>query len=250
MTNKTEIIYGVHAVRHALEYSADTVIELWLQQSKKGSKQLQAIVDLAQHHTIQIQYVPKDSLEKQAGDTVHQGIVIKKKVHTGNKPKDLDSLLTKLTDKPALILVLDGIQDPHNLGACLRTANAAGVDAVVIPKDRAVQVNATVSKVASGAAEHTPVVAVTNLARSLEKMQKSGFWIIGTAGEAPESLFQTDLTGPVALVLGAEGKGLRDNTAKHCDKLVHIPMAGQVESLNVSVATGICLFEAVRQRTE
>jgi 23S rRNA (guanosine2251-2'-O)-methyltransferase len=148
----------------------------------------------------------------------------------------------------ALFLVLDGVQDPHNLGACLRTADAVGVRAVILPKDRAVGLNETVRKVACGAAENTPVIHVTNLSRALREMQDAGIWVIGTVDEAENTIYEEDLTSPIALVMGSEGQGLRQNTRKHCDKLVNIPMAGVVESLNVSVAAGVCLYEARRQR--
>lgn len=148
-----------------------------------------------------------------------------------------------------LVLILDCVQDPHNLGACLRTADAAGVQAVIVPKDKSATLNATVRKVACGAAEVVPLVAVTNLARTLEKLQKKGLWTVGTAGEAEQVIYQQDLTGPTVLIMGAEGKGMRRLTREHCDYLVKLPMGGSVSSLNVSVATGICLFEAVRQRT-
>ena len=150
--------------------------------------------------------------------------------------------------KDAFLLVLDGVQDPHNLGACLRTANAAGVQAVVAPKDRAVALTETARQVACGAAERTPFVQVTNLARFLSRLQEAGLWLVGTADEATQSIYQTDLKGPIAIVMGAEGKGIRRLTAEGCDFLVRIPMNGQVDCLNVSVATGVCLFEAVRQR--
>jgi 23S rRNA (guanosine2251-2'-O)-methyltransferase len=150
--------------------------------------------------------------------------------------------------KDAFLLVLDGVQDPHNLGACLRTANAAGVQAVIAPKDRAVALTETARQVACGAAEITPFVQVTNLARFLSRLQEAGLWLVGTADEATQSIYQTDLKGPLAIVMGAEGKGIRRLTAESCDFLVRIPMNGQVDCLNVSVATGVCLFEAVRQR--
>jgi 23S rRNA (guanosine2251-2'-O)-methyltransferase len=153
-------------------------------------------------------------------------------------------------DHPPMLLVLDGVTDPHNLGACLRSAEAAGVDAVIVPKDKSADLNATVRKVACGAAETMPFVRVTNLARTLEKLKQQGIWLYGTAGEAAQSVFEVDLKGPVALVMGAEGKGMRRLTREHCDYLVNLPMAGAVSSLNVSVATGICLFEAVRQRAK
>jgi 23S rRNA (guanosine2251-2'-O)-methyltransferase len=157
-------------------------------------------------------------------------------------------MLMDVRETLPLFLVLDGVQDPHNLGACLRTADAAGVRAVIMPKARTAPLSATVSKVASGAAEHIPVIQVTNLARTLRQMQEAGIWIIGTADDAGCSLYGADFKRAVALVMGGEGAGLRENTRQHCDLLVRIPMAGSVESLNVSVAAGICLFEAVRQR--
>jgi 23S rRNA (guanosine2251-2'-O)-methyltransferase len=167
---------------------------------------------------------------------------------TAASGSDLAALLETFHNTIPLILVLDGIQDPHNLGACLRTANAAGVNAVVIPGDRAVGVNATVRKVASGAAEHTPVVTVTNLSRALTQLKQAGVWCFGLSESASADIYATDLTVPLALVLGAEGKGLRQNTRLHCDQLLSIPMRGQVESLNVSAAAAVCLFETVRQR--
>ena len=159
----------------------------------------------------------------------------------------LDTLLEQ-QETPALLLVLDGVTDPHNLGACIRTADAAGVLAVIVPKDKSATLNATVRKVACGAAEVMPLVSVTNLARTLEKLRQQGFWVVGTAGEAEQTLYQQDLTGNKVLVMGAEGKGMRRLTREHCDFLVKLPMAGSVSSLNVSVATGVCLFEAQRQR--
>ena len=174
--------------------------------------------------------------------------MIRRKVTSIDNKIDLASVLEIDDGTKALFLVLDGIQDPHNLGACLRTADAVGVRAVILPKDRAVGLNETVRKVACGAAENTPVIHVTNLSRSLREMQDAGVWIIGTADEAENTIYEEDLTLPIALVMGSEGQGLRQNTRKHCDKLVNIPMAGVVESLNVSVAAGVCLYEAQRQR--
>lgn len=249
MNDSTRIVYGLHTVRHALEHSPGDILECWIQASKKKVKSFQTIADLAKSHGVSVQWVEKGTLEKLTGKSVHQGVVIKGRRIQPAKQTDIDSFLSEAGNKPSFILVLDGIQDPHNLGACLRSANAAAVDAVVIPKDRAVQINATVSKVASGAIEHTPVITVTNLARALEKLKSAGIWVIGTSDDAKQSLYEADLTGPLALVLGAEGKGMRQNTRKHCDRLVRIPMAGQVESLNVSVAAGVVMFEAMRQRS-
>ncbi len=181
------------------------------------------------------------------GDTQHQGVVAHLKSERHYTEVDLDDLLKK-TDKPALILILDGVQDPHNLGACLRTADAAGVDALIIPKDRSSPLTPTARKVACGAAETIPVITVSNLARTLDHLKEQGVWLIGAAADASDTVYDIDLTGPVGIVLGAEGHGLRRLTQERCDYLAHVPMTGSVESLNVSVATGIFLFEAVRQR--
>jgi 23S rRNA (guanosine2251-2'-O)-methyltransferase len=178
---------------------------------------------------------------------VHQGIVARVKPGRQYQESDLPDLLESL-DSPFL-LILDGITDPHNLGACLRSADAAGVHAVIVPRDRSAQLNATAKKVASGAAEHVPLITVTNLARTMRVLQDANVWIVGTAGEADHNLYQSKMTGPMALVMGAEGEGMRRLTREHCDELISIPMSGSVSSLNVSVATGVCLFEAVRQRS-
>jgi len=246
MTASTEIIYGLHATRHALQQSAHTVLEMWVQENKKDSKAISELIRAAGPLTIQ--FVPKHTLDKLAQYERHQGVALRKRKE---KPAahDLTALLSNIeNDALPLFLVLDGVQDPHNLGACLRTADAAGVRAVIIPRARTASLTATVSKVASGAAESVPLIEVTNLARTLRQLQEAGIWTIGTAEGAPGSLYQTDLNRPLALVMGGEGEGLRENTRQHCDLLVSIPMAGIVESLNVSVATGICLFEAMRQR--
>ncbi|MCY1219179.1 23S rRNA (guanosine-2'-O-)-methyltransferase RlmB [compost metagenome] len=178
---------------------------------------------------------------------VHQGVVAEVSPSQVWGENLLDELLERTPGAP-LLLALDGVTDPHNLGACLRTADAAGVLAVIVPKDKSATLNATVRKVACGAAEVMPLVAVTNLSRTLEKLQKKGLWVVGTAGEAEQEVYEQDMTGPIVLVMGAEGKGMRRLTREHCDYLVKLPMAGSVSSLNVSVATGVCLFEAVRQR--
>jgi 23S rRNA (guanosine2251-2'-O)-methyltransferase len=248
MNDASRTVYGLHAVRHAIEHAPRDILQCWIQANKRKVKSIQSIANLAKTNGINIKWVDKDTLEKITGDSVHQGIVIERRGNHSIKQLDMDTLILEANDGPLFVLVLDGIQDPHNLGACLRSANAAGVDAVIIPKDRAVQINATVSKVASGATEHTPVIAVTNLSRTLEKLQGAGVWVIGTSDDAEESIYTVDLKGSLALVMGGEGKGMRHNTRKHCDRLVHIPMAGQVESLNVSVATGVVVFEAMRQR--
>ena len=247
MAKKVEVIYGIHAVRHALNRSPADVLELWIQEGKQAAGELAAIVAMAATAMRPVQYVSRATLDKISAGGVHQGIAIKRR-RIPTPIGDLGSLLDALDNTVPLLLVLDGIQDPHNLGACLRTANATGVDAVIIPADRTVSVNATVCKIASGAAEHTPVITVTNLARTLTQLQERGLWCFGLSEAAESEIYATDLTVPIALVLGAEGKGLRQNTRRHCDKLVSIPMFGQVESLNVSVAAAVCLYEAVRQR--
>ncbi|MDH5473426.1 MAG: 23S rRNA (guanosine(2251)-2'-O)-methyltransferase RlmB, partial [Gammaproteobacteria bacterium] len=189
--------------------------------------------------------VKKTDLEKRCGSPKTQGIAGRYRSLTADSENSLDQLLLK---DNLLLLILDGIQDPHNLGACLRSADAAGVDAVIAPKDRATGLTPTVRKVACGAAESVPFIQVTNLARTLKQLKDAEVWIIGAAGEADTVIYDANLTGKLAIVMGAEEKGLRRLTRENCDLLVKLPMAGQVESLNVSVATGVCLFEAVRQR--
>jgi rRNA methylase, putative, group 3 len=247
MTEKhSEIIYGLHAVRHALQHSPHSVLEMWVQDGRQSAKDIGEILKAAAG-SVSLQVVSRQTLDRLTRYGRHQGIAVR--VRGGKfSTQDLDTFLTTVTDALPLYLVLDGIQDPHNLGACLRTADAAGVHAVIIPRDRASGVTPTVRKVASGAAEHIAIIAVINIARTLREMQDAGIWVIGTAADAEQSIYQIDLQRPLALVMGAEGKGLRENTRKHCDMLAHIPMVGAAESLNVSVATGICLFEAVRQQ--
>lgn len=245
--NKQEIIYGLHTVRHALEQSPAQILEVFVVKDKKPSAELEKLLELAKAANISVQEVSREFLDKQSGNALHQGVVIKQRPGESNKHTDLDTLLAS-HEGALLLLILDGIQDPHNLGACLRTANAAGVDAVILSKDRSVPVNATVSKVASGGAENTVVITVSNIARTLRMLQAAGVWIVGTAADVEKSLYEVDLTVSTAIVMGSEGKGLRQNTREHCDHLVKLPMQGVVESLNVSVATGICLYEVLRQR--
>ena len=238
--------YGIHATISLLENSPHKIKQIWVQEGRNDNK-LKRIIKLAKKVPVRIQYVSSKVLDKMSAER-HQGIIVEvaahKSLYTEN---DLLSLIEK-HDKP-LFLVLDGIEDPHNLGACLRSADAAGVTAVIAPKDKAAGITPTVSKVACGAAETVPFIQVTNLVRTLKELQQHGVWLYGAAGEAEQSLFDTDLTGPVAIILGSEGKGLRRLTRETCDYLINIPMQGTVESLNVSVATGICLFEVLRQRS-
>ncbi|EFE24540.1 RNA methyltransferase, TrmH family, group 3, partial [Edwardsiella tarda ATCC 23685] len=197
---------------------------------------------------IRVQVAQRQWLDEKVEGAVHQGIVARVKPGRQYQENDLPDLLASL-DHPPFLLILDGVTDPHNLGACLRSADAAGIDAVIVPRDRSAQLNATAKKVACGAAESVPLIRVTNLARTMRLLQEENIWIIGTAGEADHSLYQSKMAGAMALVMGAEGDGMRRLTREHCDELISIPMAGSVSSLNVSVATGICLFEAVRQRS-
>jgi len=205
------------------------------------------IEELARAHGLTVQRADARALKQALGDVAHQGVVADVRPLAPWTEDDLVDALTRATSP--LLLVLDGVQDPHNLGACLRTADACGALAVIVPKDRAAQLNATARKVAAGAAETTPVVAVTNLVRTLKLLKDAGVWIVGSAADAPKLAQEADLRGPLALVLGAEGSGMRHLTRQTCDFLVRLPQLGAVESLNVSVAAGMLLYEAVRQRT-
>lgn len=243
--SQLERIYGVHAVEALLRHHPKRVKQLWLAAGRQDPR-VQVLVDLAGQQRIAVGQKDRRELDEWA-EGVHQGVVAEVSPSQVWGENMLDELLDRAATPP-LLLVLDGVTDPHNLGACMRTADAAGAHAVIVPKDKSATLNATVRKVACGAAEVIPLVAVTNLARTLEKLQQRGLWIVGTAGEAEQELYQQDMTGPTVLVMGAEGKGMRRLTREHCDYLVKLPMAGSVSSLNVSVATGVCLFEAVRQR--
>lgn len=243
--SSVEAVFGIHAVTSLLNRQPEQIIELKLVESRDDDK-IQRIQQQAEKLGLRLTLVERDALDDLLGDVVHQGVVaVCKPLKTYTDAWLMEQLAHQ--DKP-LLLVLDGVTDPHNLGACLRTADAAGAHAVIVPKDKSATLNATVRKVACGAAEVMPLVAVTNLSRTLNELKDAGVWVIGTAGEAEQSLYQVDLSGPVALVMGAEGKGMRRLTREQCDQLVNLPMAGEVSSLNVSVATGVCLYEAVRQR--
>lgn len=241
---ETRFIHGFHAVGAKLRHDPESILELHVaaQRHDARAKDLLARAELA---GVRIIMTESARLDGMAGTHRHQGVVAK--VDARHKVIKLDDVLDDLSE-PALFLVLDGIQDPHNLGACLRVADAAGAHAVIAPKDRAVGLNATAIKVASGAADTVPYIVVTNLARTLRELQEFGVWCVGAAGEAEKSLYEIDQKVPTAWVLGAEGDGLRRLTRDTCDELAKIPMYGSVESLNVSVASGICLFEAKRQR--
>jgi 23S rRNA (guanosine2251-2'-O)-methyltransferase len=240
-----ERVYGVHAVEALLRHHPKRVKQLWLAEGRQDPR-VQALVQLAADARVPVGQRERRELDEWA-EGVHQGVVAEVSPSQVWGENYLEELLARGESVP-LLLVLDGVTDPHNLGACLRTADAAGVQAVIVPKDKSATLNATVRKVACGAAEVVPLVAVTNLARTLEKLQQQGLWIVGTAGEATQVIYDLDLRGPTVLVMGAEGKGMRRLTREHCDYLAKLPMGGSVSSLNVSVATGVCLFEAVRQR--
>jgi 23S rRNA (guanosine2251-2'-O)-methyltransferase len=240
------IICGIHAVESALRNDTENLGQIWLDKRSRNDR-LKKLEKMAEELGLRIAMLDPEKLDKVAGNNRHQGIVAeyyKLKSYTEN---DLYDLLDGLEEAPFL-LVLDGVTDPHNLGACLRTAEGAGVHAVIAPKDNAASINPTVRKVASGAAEIVPFIAVTNLARTLDTLKERGIWLTGTSDKAKQTLYQADLKGPMALVMGAEGAGVRRLTEERCDFLVSIPMHGQVSSLNVSVATGVCLYEARRQR--
>ncbi|RFO98985.1 23S rRNA (guanosine(2251)-2'-O)-methyltransferase RlmB [Rhodoferax lacus] len=251
-----KVLFGFHAVGVRLKTAPQSIVEIYYEPTRRDARMRQFLDKVAEHG---VRLIEADGmrLAKLAGSHGHQGVAARvqeiKQVHS------LDELLENLEASNAelppaeriqpLILVLDGVTDPHNLGACLRVADGAGAHAVIAPKDHAAGINATVAKVASGAAETVPYFMVTNLARTLGELKERNIWVIGTSDQATQTLYQADLKGPVALVLGAEGDGMRQLTAKTCDQLVSIPMLGAVESLNVSVASGICLYEAVRQRS-
>jgi len=246
MTHK--VLFGFHAVTVRLKTAPASVTEVHVDATRRDARMRQ-FVERVQAAGVKLIDSDDARLARLAGSGRHQGVVAR--VTPLKTSHSLDDVLDAVEAEgrgPALVLVLDGVTDPHNLGACLRTADGAGAHAVVAPKDHAVGLNATVAKVASGAAETVPYLMVTNLARTLGELQDRGVRAIGTSDDAPRTLFDADLTGPVALVLGAEGAGMRQLTRKTCDELVRIPMQGAVESLNVSVASAVCLYEALRQR--
>jgi 23S rRNA (guanosine2251-2'-O)-methyltransferase len=239
-----QLLFGFHAVTVRLKTAPRSVLEVHVDPARRDQRMRQ-FVERAVGAGARIVESDDERLQKMSGTSRHQGVVAR--VEALAASHSLDDTLDAASGPP-LLLVLDGVTDPHNLGACLRVADGAGAHAVVAPKDHAVGLNATVSKVASGAAETVPYLMVTNLARTLNELKERDIRIIGTAEDAQKTLYETDLTGPVALVLGAEGSGMRQLTARTCDELVRLPMRGAVESLNVSVASAICLYEALRQR--
>jgi 23S rRNA (guanosine2251-2'-O)-methyltransferase len=244
---KDELICGLHAVLAALKAHPEEIDGLWVSSERQDSR-MSEVLAVARAAKIKVHRSPRVALDRMSDGVPHQGVIARRLAVPRPVHEDLAEFVAGISGKP-LILVLDGVQDPHNLGACLRVADAAGAQAVVVPRDRAAPLSAVARRAAAGAAESLPLFQVTNLARALEELKEAGVWVIGTAADGEQSVFQADLTGPVALVLGGEGDGMRRLTREHCDLLVRIPMGGSVESLNVSVAAGVCLFEAVRQRS-
>jgi 23S rRNA (guanosine2251-2'-O)-methyltransferase len=244
----SQLVAGLHSVRTALKHGAGSLLEIWIEGARKQDRRVREVIVLARESGVPVRYVDREQLDALTVGSNHQGVAARTQVPAALDEKALEELLAGLDVAPFL-LILDGVQDPHNLGACLRSADATGIHAVIAPKDRSVGLTPTACKVASGAAETIPFIQVTNLARTLKGLQSEhGIWLVGTAGEAGTSLYEADLKGPLGIVMGGEEKGMRRLTRESCDLLVKLPMAGVVESLNVSVAAGICLFEAVRQR--
>ena len=243
---KSSKLFGLHSVQAALDYSPNKIHKAWVDTGRQDKRLTQAIDNLLDLG-IEPEKVDRKKLDRLAENNNHQGIVIEVEMPAELSESDLKTAVENLTET-ALFLVLDNVQDPHNLGACLRTADATGVHGVIITKDNATGITPTVCKVASGAAETVPVYQVTNLARTLRWLKGEGLWIMGAAGETAQTIYSTDFSVPMALVVGTEGKGLRRLTKEQCDVLVSVPMLGKVESLNLSVATGVLLYEIVRQR--
>ncbi|TDP64307.1 23S rRNA (guanosine(2251)-2'-O)-methyltransferase RlmB [Roseateles toxinivorans] len=239
-----KILFGFHAVTVRLKTAPQSIVEVHVDATRRDQRMRQ-FVERVKESGVKLFDSDDDRLNKICGSSRHQGVVAR--VQALAQQHSLDDVLDAV-EGPPLLLVLDGVTDPHNLGACLRVADGAGAHAVIAPKDNAAGINATVAKVASGAAETVPYFMVTNLARTLNELKERDIWVIGTSDTATKSLYELDLKGPVALVLGAEGHGMRQLTGKTCDELVRVPMKGAVESLNVSVAAGVCLYEALRQR--
>ncbi len=241
--HKTENIFGIHSVESVLRNNPEQVLQLWVQAGRKD-KRIQTILGLATSKGISVETCSRDVLQRKSGDHKHQGVVAR--VRPGSQPTtSLDDVLSK---EEVFLLLLDDVQDPHNLGACLRSADAAGVDAVIVSKNRTPGLTAVVRNVASGAAETTPFIQVSNLAQAIRKLKDNNIWVVGADGDADTSVFDSTSSKRLAIVMGSEGRGMRKLTRDSCDELVTIPMSGKVESLNVSVATGICLFEYRRKQ--
>jgi 23S rRNA (guanosine2251-2'-O)-methyltransferase len=247
MSRSSQLITGLHSVRTALKHGAESVLEVWVE-ARRRDRRIRELIGLVKEAGVRLHQVDREELERLVPGTNHQGVAARTLAPVARDEKALQRFVEEL-ESPPFLLILDGVQDPHNLGACLRTADAVGVDAVITPKDRAAGLTPTACKVASGAAEQVPFFQVTNLSRTLHWLQQQGIRLVGAAGEAETSLYQADLKGPLGVVMGAEEKGLRRLTREACDLLVRLPMKGTVESLNVSVAAGVTLYEALRQRS-
>jgi 23S rRNA (guanosine2251-2'-O)-methyltransferase len=242
---EARVLIGFHAVGARLRADPGSVIEILADETRHDAR-IEQVLSVAEAHGVRVIRVPSRRLDGFYGGGRHQGIVAR--VQPRDEAGDLETILDRVREPP-LLLVLDGVTDPHNLGACLRVADAAGAHAVIAPKDRSAGLSPTVAKVASGAAESVPFLAVTNLARTLDALKERDVWVIGATGEAPDALYTVDLPDAVAWVLGSEGEGLRRLTRERCDRLVRVPMLGHVESLNVAVAAGLCLYESRRRRS-
>jgi len=243
---KSKLIFGFHAVTARIRHEASTVDEIYID-ANRHDRRMGELIRAAKAANVRIIQADDQRLDAMVGSRRHQGVIAK--AGEISLARNLDELLDAI-EGPPLFLLLDGVTDPHNLGACLRVADGAGAHAVIAPKDRAVGLNATAAKVASGAAESVPYITVTNLARTMRELQERDIWLTGTTEDAESSVYEVDFTGGSALVMGSEGEGLRRLTRENCDRLVHLPMLGSVESLNVSVASGVCLYEARRQRMQ
>ncbi|HKL48604.1 MAG TPA: 23S rRNA (guanosine(2251)-2'-O)-methyltransferase RlmB [Desulfuromonadales bacterium] len=241
-----DLVYGINPVREGLQSSRRRPLELFVLRERKGSR-LDELSRLAENNGVPVRVRDRQDLDRLAGHSQHQGALLRLEPFPF---EDLGQLLKhwRGSNRPAFFLLLDGITDPHNLGALLRSADAAGCHGVILPKDRAAPITGVVDKSSAGALEHIPVCRVTNLARTIDELKKEGIWVYGLAGEGSAPIYQTDLTGDIALVVGSEGSGLRPNVRRHCDSLLTIPMGGHVSSLNASVAGGVAMFEVLRQR--
>ena len=243
-----EIICGYYAVRHALSRRSHDVLEVYVSISRERSAKLDDLLNTCERAAISVQPISRVKLDRLTDLKNHQGIAARCRKDSLQHGMTVDELCAEPLNQTSIILTLDRVMDPHNLGACIRTADAAGVDAVVLPKDHSAPLNTTVKKVASGAMESINIIKVTNLARSLRQLRDAGCQIVGTTGTAGKTIYEVDLLLPIVLVMGSEESGMRRNTREHCDELVRVPMHGSVESLNLSVAAGICLYEIVRRR--
>jgi 23S rRNA (guanosine2251-2'-O)-methyltransferase len=241
-----ELLFGIHSVDAALTHDPTNILEIYIEADSQNAR-LKELSDRARDLGLKPHSRPREALDRMTGGARHQGAVARYQAPPPRSENELYTLVEK-EEKNTLLLVLDGVTDPHNLGACLRSAEAAGCTAVIVPKDKAAGITPTVRRASSGAADRLAFFAVTNLARTLKALKDRGVWLVGLAGDVEQDFYALDLKGPIAIVLGSEGEGMRRLTRESCDFLVHIPMRGSVESLNVSVATGVALFEALRQR--